>query len=398
MHETFKQEAQAMQDQLVAWRRDFHAHPEIGFEEVRTGGIVAEYLQGLGLEVTTGVGKTGVTAIVEPDDLPADAPTVMLRFDMDALSIQEIPDVAYRSTQEGVMHACGHDGHTAMGMGAAALLVRHRDELNGRVKLVFQPAEEGLGGARAMVADGVLENPRPGAAFGIHLWNQLPLNQIVVQEGPLWAIAGIFNVTVHGKGGHGAEPHATIDATLIAAQILVSWQSIIARNVRPTDSAVITVGSFHSGSAANVVSEQATLYGTYRAFKDDVETLILTRMQEMAQQIAAAYGGSVEFTSRRGINATVNDEAGAAVMRDVARRLVDADQVVRIDPMMVGEDMSEFLDQVGGCFALVGAAPPDAPLPAPHHNPSFDFDESMLATGVALLAGSAYEYLARAAG
>jgi amidohydrolase len=391
----WKQDADALAEQLVAWRRDFHMHPEIGFEEVRTAGIVAAHLHELGLEVSTGVGKTGVVALVEPDALSSDAPTVMLRFDMDALPIQEENDVPYRSRHENAMHACGHDGHTAIGMAVATLLARRRSELAGRVKLVFQPGEEGLGGAKAMVDDGVLEDPAPQAAFGLHLWSRLPLNQVVVQPGPLWATVGGFTLRVFGRGGHGAEPHETVDATLIAAQIVVSWQSIVARNVRPTDAAVITVGKLQSGTALNIISGEAEVAGTYRAFSDEVEALITRRMGEMAEQIAAAYGGRIEFEHWRGTSATVNDPARAAFMQEVAQEIVGSDQVIQIDPMMVGEDMAEFLQRVPGCFILVGASDPDGPLHAPHHNPHFDFDERMLPTGTALLAAAAWAYLER---
>ena len=246
---TLQQEANELAAQLVAWRRDLHMHPELGFQEVRTAGVVARHLQELGLEVTTGVGKTGVVALVEADSLAADAPTVLLRFDMDALPIVEESGAPYASQNPGVMHACGHDGHTAIGMGVATLLSRHRNQLPGRVKLVFQPAEEGLGGARAMVADGVMDAPAPAASFGLHLWSQLPLGSVVVQPGPLWAAADIVNVTVHGLSGHGAMPHETIDATLVAAQIVVAWQSIVARSVDPAQAAVISVGTFQSGTA-----------------------------------------------------------------------------------------------------------------------------------------------------
>ncbi len=226
-------EAQDMAPALVAWRRDFHMHPELGFEEVRTAGVVAEHLRSLGMEVSAGVGKTGVVAVVEGDDLPPDAPTVLLRFDMDALPIDEENDVPYRSQTPGVMHACGHDGHTAIGMGVAQMLVRHRHSLPGRVKLVFQPAEEGLGGALAMIEDGVLENPAPSASFGMHLWSRLPLNQVIVQPGPLWATAGSFRLAIRGRGGHGAAPHETVDATVVASHIVVAWQSVVARSVDP---------------------------------------------------------------------------------------------------------------------------------------------------------------------
>lgn len=393
-----KEEAAALQEQLVAWRRDFHEHPELGFQEVRTAGIVAEHLQNLGLEMSTGVGKTGVVALVEPDNLPPDAPTVMLRFDMDALPIQEENDVPYRSQVDGVMHACGHDGHTAIGMGVAQLLTRHRNQLPGRVKLVFQPAEEGLGGALAMIEDGVLDDPTPTASFGLHLWSRLPLNLVVAQPGPLWARAGKFALTVHGRGGHGAMPHETVDATLIAAQILVAWQSIVARNVNPTDTAVISVGVFQSGDAANIISEQAYLEGTYRVYKDEVADLLLGRMEEMADHISAGFGGSSRFEHLGSIPATVNAEAEAALMQGVAEQVVGPEQVTQITPMMVGEDMSEFLNRVPGCFILVGASDPAGPMHSPHHSPTFDFDERMLPTGVALLAGAAVTYLEKVAG
>jgi amidohydrolase len=393
-----KEEAAALQEQLVAWRRDFHEHPELGFQEVRTAGIVAEHLQDLGLEVSTGVGKTGVVALVEPDDLAPDAPTVMLRFDMDALPIHEENDVPYRSQVDGVMHACGHDGHTAIGMGVAQLLTRHRNQLPGRVKLVFQPAEEGLGGALAMIEDGVLDAPKPTASFGLHLWSRLPLDQVVVQSGPLWARAGKFALTVHGLGGHGAMPHETVDATLIAAQILVAWQSIVARNVNPTDTAVISVGVFKSGDAANIISEKAYLEGTYRVYKDEVADLLLGRMEEMADRISAGFGGSSRFEHPGWVPATVNAEAEAALMQGVAEQVVGPEQVTQITPMMVGEDMSEFLNRVPGCFILVGASDPAGPMHSPHHSPTFDFDERMLPTGVALLASAAVEYLDKMAG
>ncbi len=343
--EEFRRAADEMADQLVAWRRDFHQHPELGLEEVRTAGVVADHLRGLGLEVSTGVGKTGVVALVEPDSLPADAPTVMLRFDMDALPIQEQSDAPYRSQTPGVMHACGHDGHTAIGMGVARLLAGRRNALAGRVKLVFQPAEEGLGGALGMIEDGVLDAPTPAAAFGLHLWSRLPLNHVVVQEGPLWASAGRFELIVHGRGGHGAVPHETVDATLVAAQIVVAWQSIVARNVDPTETAVISACLFQSGDAYNVISGRAYVGGTFRVFSAEMESYLLRRMQELADGICAGFGATCEFRKLGSVPATVNSPAGAALMRDVATEVVGPEQVIRIAPMMVGEDMSEFLNR-----------------------------------------------------
>jgi amidohydrolase len=388
-----KTEAAALMPDLVAWRRDFHQHPEMGFQEVRTAGIVAEHLRNLGLEVSTGIGKTGVVAVVEADHTPIDAPTVLLRFDMDALPIQEETDLPFRSQNAGVMHACGHDGHTAIGMGVARLLSQHRNDLPGRVKLVFQPAEEALGGALAMINDGVLNDPQPAAAFALHLWSRLPLNQVVVQSGPIWAAADGFDLVVQGKGGHGAMPHETVDAIFIASEIVVALQSIVARNLNPSDTGVISVGTFQSGKASNVIADQARLTGTVRSFTDEVRTLLFRRIEEVAKGVCQAHGATCTFIAQLGCPATINSEAGTAVMQQVAEQVVGSEQVIQISPMMVGEDMSEFLNRAPGCFVLVGAADPAGPELSPHHNPTFDFDERMLPTGVALLAGAAVIYL-----
>lgn len=388
-----KAEATELSPQLVTWRRDFHMHPEMGFQEVRTAGIVAEHLRNLGLEVSTGIGKTGVVALVEADGAPLDAPTVLLRFDMDALPILEATDLPFRSQNAGVMHACGHDGHTAIGMGVAQLLARHRNKLAGRVKLVFQPAEEALGGALAMINDGVLNDPKPAAAFGLHLWSRLPLNQVVVQSGPIWAAADGFDLVIHGKGGHGAMPHETVDAIFIASEIVVALQSIVARNLNPSDTGVISVCTFVSGTASNVIANSAQLTGTVRSFTDTVRKLLFRRIEEVATGICQAHGATCSFIARWGCPATINAEAGAALMQQVAEEVVGPEQVIQIPPMMVGEDMSEFLNRAPGCFILVGAADPQGPEQSPHHNPTFDFDERMLPTGVALLAGAAVAYL-----
>ena len=216
------------------------------------------------------------------------------------------------------MHACGHDGHTAIGMGVAQLLTQNRSSLKGRVKLVFQPAEEGEGGALAMIADNVLESPKPNAVFGLHLWTPMPLNQVVVQSGPLWASAGMFDLVVTGRGGHGAMPHDTVDATLVASQIVVAWQSILGRNVNPTDTAVLTVGSFHSGNAGNVISEVANLTGTIRSFKQEVYDFLCQRMDEIAAGICQAFGATYELTWSMRVRPLVNAEAESDLMESVA--------------------------------------------------------------------------------
>jgi amidohydrolase len=388
-----KQEADALHPQLIQWRRDFHQHPELGFEERRSAGIIAEHLHNLGLEVSTGIGKTGVVAMVEGDTVSDDAPTVMLRFDMDALPIEEETNLPFRSQNPGVMHACGHDGHMAIGMGVAQLLSQHRKALQGRVKLVFQPAEEGLGGALAMINDGVLNDPVPSASYGLHLWSRLPLNHVVVQPGPLWANADMFRLTVQGKGGHGAVPHETVDATLVASHIVVAWQSIVSRNVNPQETAVVSVGKLHSGNASNIISERAELAGTIRSFTQEVRSHLLRRLEEMASAIAQSFGATAHFEYLGGCPVTQNSEAGAALMKGVADQIVGPEQVIQIQPMMVGEDMSEFLNRAPGCFILVGASDPTEGWHSPHHSPTFDFDERMLPTGVAVLAGAAVAHL-----
>jgi amidohydrolase len=392
-YDTLKAEAQALFAQLVVWRRDFHRYPELGFAEVRTAGIVADHLRALGLEVTTGVGKTGVVALIEPDELPPTAPTVLLRFDMDALPIHEQTGLPFASANPGVMHACGHDGHTAIGMGVARLLTGQRQSLPGRVMLVFQPAEETTSGAAAMIADGIFRNIQPEAAFGLHLWSRLPLYQTIVQAGPLWASAGRFEIKVQGRGGHGAIPHETVDATLVASTIVVALQSIVARNIDPAQTAVVSVGQVRSGEAWNIIAEQATLVGTIRSFDATVHDLLVRRITAIAEGIATAHEATATVTFPGYVPATINAPARAALMERVAAHIVGPDQVAQITPMMVGEDMAEFLNRVPGCYILLGASDPAGPLHSPHHNPTFDFDERTLPVGVALLAGAAIEYL-----
>ena len=386
-------EADAMMPQMVERRRDFHMHPELSFQETRTAGIIAEHLRDLGLEVMTGVGKTGVVAVIEGDNLPADARTVLLRFDIDALPIDELNECDYRSQTPNVMHACGHDGHTTIGMAVAELLVKHKDELNGRVKIIFQPAEEILGGAMAMIEDGVLEAPVPDASFSMHLWTQLPLNQVVAQAGPLWAAVDMFKMTITGKGGHGAAPHETIDSTIVACEIVNAWQTIVSRSVDPTDTAVLTVGYLHSGDVGNAVSGRAEIGGTIRTFKPEVGRLVRDRMDELARGICEGHGAAYELHFPVSGPATVNSEEGAAVMQAVGAQVVGEGNVIEITPMMVSEDMSEILNRAPGCYVLIGASDADVKWHSPHHNATFDFDERVMPTSVALMAGAAIRYL-----
>ena len=382
----FKSEALALKDQLVAWRRDFHRHPELGFQEVRTSGVVTKHLIALGLEVQTGVGKTGVVGVL---DGAQPGPVVMLRFDMDALPIQEENETDYVSRNPGVMHACGHDAHTAIGMGVARLLARHRERLRGAVKFVFQPAEEGFGGALSMIHDGVLEEPRPAIALGLHVWNHAPSGHAEIGAGPVMAAAGLFKITVRGQGGHGALPHKAVDAVLAGAAIVNALQSIVARNVEPRQAAVVSVCTFHAGSAFNIIAETAELSGTFRSFDEEVHALLIKRIREVAEGTAAAMGAAAEVDIRTISPATYNDTGVAKVVREIAADLLGAEHVSADQFTMGSEDMSEFLKRVPGCFFFLGSRNEAKGATAPHHNPRFDIDEDVLPLGVAILARAA---------
>jgi amidohydrolase len=386
-----KSEAEALKDQLVAWRRDFHQHPELGFQEFRTSGIVAKYLSSLGMEVQTGVGKTGVVGLLEGSQ---PGPVVMLRFDMDALPIQETNQTDYTSQTPGVMHACGHDAHTAIGLGIAQLLAQHREELAGTIKFVFQPGEEGCGGALAMIADHVLENLQPDVALGLHVWNDQPVGLLAAGNGGVMAAADIFTIKVQGKGGHGAQPHLCVDAVLIASQIVVALQSIVARNVNPRQTAVVTVGSIHAGKAFNVIADTAELTGTIRTFDAATRNQITRRMTEVVESTARSLGGSATIEIKAISPATVNDDHVAQVVRETAIDVLGADagRVTADQFTMTAEDMSEFLSRVPGCFFFIGSANAAKGLNAPHHNPRFDIDEDVLPLGVAVLAEVASRY------
>ena len=379
----FRRDAEAMAAQLIAWRRDLHQHPELGFHEVRTSGIVAQHLGDLGMEVQTGVGQTGVVGILEGS---ADGPTVMLRFDMDALPIQEVSEAPYRSLHPNVMHACAHDGHTAIGMGVAALLSQHRQQLHGRVKLVFQPAEEGLGGAQAMVHAGALHAPAPDLAFGLHLWNPFPLGRVVVQEGPLLAAADEFELTITGRGSHGAMPHEGVDAIVVTGQVISALQTVVSRSIDPVHTAVLTIGTIQGGQAFNILAEQVVMRGTIRTFDRQVRQQVLARAQAVVAGVCQGLNARSTWSPcGYPTSAVVNAPAATTVMRAAAAHVLGDDQVDRITPLMIAEDVSEFLNRVPGCFALLGAGP----HPHPHHNASFDFDERALPLGVALLCDAA---------
>lgn len=371
---------QALQPHLVEWRRQLHQRPELGFREELTAAVVARQLAEWEIEHQTGVAKTGIVATLTGQK---PGPVLAIRADMDALPIQEENDVPYRSQHDGIMHACGHDGHTAIALGTAYYLAQHRDEFAGTVKLIFQPAEEGPGGAKPMLEAGVLQNPQVDGIIGLHLWNNLPLGQIGVRSGPLMAAVEIFNCTISGKGGHGAMPHQTVDSVVVSAQVVSALQAIVARNVDPIDSAVVTVGELHAGTAHNVIADSAHLSGTVRYFNPKFEAYFPQRLEQVIAGVCQAHGASYALDYQQLYPPVINNEEMAELVRSVATEVIETPVgVVPECQTMGGEDMSFFLQAVPGCYFFLGSANPEKNLAFPHHHPRFDFDESVLSTGV----------------
>ncbi len=385
----FRREATTLYDDMVRVRRDLHRHPELGFQETRTAGIVAETLTGLGLEAQTGVGQTGVVGLLEGT---RPGPTVLLRFDMDALPIQEESSHAYVSTNPGVMHACGHDGHVAMGLGLARLFARRQREMAGALKFLFQPAEEGLGGALAVMADGALVDPRPDVALAMHLWSPVPLGKARVVEGPAMASSSVFTITVEGKGGHGAAPHLAIDPIVAAAQIVIALQSIVSRNTNPHDSIVVSIGEFSGGTTFNVIPERAVLKGTVRSYDKASHRMAYRRILEMATNMATAFGCRATMETVAIVSAVVNAPEPTAVVRAAAERILGADNILE-HRTMAAEDMGYILEEIPGCYFFVGCSNGNPATQYAHHHPRFDFDERAMIDGVALMAQAAASYV-----
>lgn len=376
---------------LIATRRDLHQHPELGYQEHRTAGIVAERLSAAGYGVETGVAETGVVGTLEGS---GPGPTLLLRADMDALPIREECTHDFVSLADGRMHACGHDAHVAVGLAVAERLARSRATWPGRVKYVFQPAEEGGGGALRMVQAGVLEGV--DAALGLHVWLGLPSGTVGVVEGPFMASSQDFQVTVRGRGGHGAMPHETVDATLAAAHLVVALQSIVSRNLSPLDTAVLSVGSMRAGSAPNVIADSATLQGTIRAFREEVAAEIRERIRSIAAGVTVAFGASAAVSFGDNFYPpTVNDSRMAELVRGVAEEVVGSDRVRTGDAVrtMAAEDFAEFALRVPACYFFVGGENAAIGATHPHHSPRFDLCEAALPVAVNVLERAALSYL-----
>ncbi len=375
-------QVQAMQSELVRWRRALHRHPELGFREQQTAALIQTQLQAWGIAHQTQIAQTGILALIEGTQ---PGPVLAIRADMDALPIQEENLVPYRSRHDGVMHACGHDGHTAIALGTARYLQQHRQDFAGTVKIIFQPAEEGPGGAAPMIEAGVLNNPEVDALIGLHLWNNLPLGTVGVRSGPLMAAVELFECTIQGKGGHGAIPQQTIDSVVVSAQVVNALQTIVARNLNPLEAAVVTVGQLQAGTAMNVIADTAYLSGTVRYFNPDLAAVIPQRLEQIIAGVCQSHGASYDLNYWSLYPPVINDGAIADLVRSVAESVVETPAgVVPECRAMAGEDVSFFLQEVPGCYFFLGSANPDLNLDYPHHHPRFDFDETALGLGVEL--------------
>jgi amidohydrolase len=396
---------QAHAAEITALRRDIHAHPELCFQEERTGDLVARTLAGWGIEVHRGLGRTGVVGLIRQGSSPR---ALALRADMDALPMTEHNTFAHASRHPGKMHACGHDGHTAMLLAAARHLAT-QSTFDGTVVLIFQPAEEGGGGAREMIKDGLFERFPVEAVFGMHNWPGLPAGSFAVCDGPAMASSNEFRITITGKGGHAAMPHLGVDPVPVACQIVQAFQTIVSRNTKPADAAVISVTMIHTGEATNVIPDSCEMRGTVRTFSLGVLDMIERRMKDVAEHTAAAFGARAVFEFHRNYPPTVNHAAEAAFVREVMSEVAGPANTLVFEPSMGAEDFSFFLQVKPGAYFVIGNgdgehrrsyaghdhAGPGASLgPCTLHNPRYDFNDALIPRGAALWVRLAERWLA----
>ncbi|MWC26735.1 M20 metallopeptidase family protein [Paenibacillus sp. MMS18-CY102] len=379
------EQLQAAYADMVEWRRYLHRNPELSFREQQTSSWIAKMLRSFGCDVQEGVGGYGVVAELSSDEA---GPCVALRADIDALPIEDAKSCDYASAVPGVMHACGHDAHTSTLLAIARTYAHNRSDWKGTRRFLFQPAEELCpGGAVPMIKDGALEGVE--AIYGVHLWTPLPYGTLASRGGPFMAAPDEFTIQIVGKGGHGGLPHQTIDAVVAGASLVQSLQTIVSRNVDPTEPAVVTVGSFQAGTTGNVIAERATLHGTVRTFRNEVRAGIRSRMETVIQHIAEMFGAQITLDYREGYPAVVNDDGEAERFQSVAKRLFGDEAVQLSGLIMAGEDFSYYLQQVPGCFMFVGAGNDACGASYPHHHPRFDIDERAMLHAARLLIGMA---------
>lgn len=387
--------AQKMQDQLISWRRDLHQIPEVGLELPKTSTYIAEKLSEMGIEHQENIGVSGIVGLVKGKE---DGKTIAIRADMDALAIMEETGLPFASTN-GNMHACGHDAHTAMLLGAAKILNENKDKLKGNIKLIFQAGEEGPGGAKPMIDDGAMENPKVDAVLGLHIgiiFKEIGTGEVGVAYGNLMACLDRFEIKVIGKGCHGAMPDTGVDPIVISAEVINALQTIISREVKPTEPAVITIGQINGGRSYNTIPDSVEIVGTARATSQAVREKIVSRMEDIVANITKGMRGDYEFIYTYGYPPLVNDAEFTKGFVETAKKVVGEEKIVEIaNPTMVGEDMAYFLEEAPGTFFFLGGGNETKGIVAPHHNSKFDVDEDVLWKGTALLAQGAVDWLAK---
>ncbi|MGJ3240980.1 MAG: M20 metallopeptidase family protein [Anaerolineae bacterium] len=390
----FKAEAEAYRQQLVAWRRDFHQHPELAYEEVRTAQVIATILTDLGLAVQTGLAQTGIVAILEGAQ---DGPTVLYRADMDALPIQEQTDHPFISVNAGKMHACGHDGHMAVALATASIMAQHRDQLKGRIKFIFQPGEEGAGGALAMIKDGILDDdPIPDYSFGIHLWQPLELGKIGVAKGAVMSGSSTFHITVQGKGGHAAMPHTTVDPVACTGQLVSALHTIVGRRMNAMDGAVVlsVTGLRTSTMKHNIIPETVEIMGTFRTFNAYTSELLEQHIRDVSQSVCESVGCTADVKVKHLTIPLINDPDIVNRMRGALLRVVTMEQLAKNERTMASEDMSYVLEDVPGMFFLIGCRDPHNPAHQyGHHHSKFDYDEEALLLATAIVTNALADFL-----
>ena len=390
MNELVRKKVTDLKDEMIQIRRELHQYPELGFQEKRTAGMVAEYLGSLDLEVQTGVAETGVVGLLSGGK---PGKTILIRADMDALPIEEANDVPYRSKNPGVMHACGHDGHMAVSLIAARILKSIFEKFSGQIKFVFQPGEEGFGGAREMIKQGVMRDPEVDAAIGLHLANTIPIGRLAVRAGPIMASMDSFSVKITGKSGHAAMPEEAVDAILISSQVVTALQTLISKETSPLEPLVVHVGTIQGGRAFNVVADHVELKGTVRTTNGEFQKSIPEKMGRIISNLSKSLRGSGKLDYHFDYPPVVNDERIAQMVRATAISVLGKDNILVIPPIMASDDIGFFLKEVGGCFFFVGSSNPDKDITGAHHNPHFDFDEDAMFIGAEILIGSVLEYL-----
>ena len=371
-------EIQKISDDIYTYRRDFHQNPELSFQEYRTAETISKYLDSFGITHKTNIGGTGIVGEIDFGS----GPTIALRADMDALPIQEIGDLEYKSKNEGVMHACGHDGHMAILLGTANVLSKNKKIKKGKIRFIFQPAEEGGGGARYMIEDGCLEGV--DEIYGLHLWNYQPLGEIGVKEGPIMAAADMFDIIVKGKGGHGATPQGTIDAIVVASHLVTALQTIVSRDTNPLENTVVTIGEISGGENFNVIADQVKLSGTTRAYTEKNRIMIKNRMKDIIDGVSKAFGSEIVLNYKEGYPPTINHKIPTKYILDSASQVVGKGAGFPY-LSMGGEDFSYYLQNIPGCFFFIGSAPDEKDtLSTPDHCSHFNIDERALLVGASV--------------